>query len=76
MRSFLNYKYQLGLLTCSCVVISDTKSRPAHLSPADERLLTAGQQFKKKQHKGTIDVWWLFDDGGIDPFTTEVMLTS
>uniref|UniRef100_A0A3Q2YZW8 Solute carrier family 12 member 3 n=1 Tax=Hippocampus comes TaxID=109280 RepID=A0A3Q2YZW8_HIPCM len=22
------------------------------------------QQFKKKQGKGTIDVWWLFDDGG------------
>ncbi|KAA0714501.1 Solute carrier family 12 member 2 [Triplophysa tibetana] len=55
--------------TTSCqsspLIFKDTKSRPAHLSPADQRLLTAGQQFKKKQHKGTIDVWWLFDDGGL-----------
>uniref|UniRef100_A0A9J8CGV3 Solute carrier family 12 member 2 n=1 Tax=Cyprinus carpio carpio TaxID=630221 RepID=A0A9J8CGV3_CYPCA len=35
------------------------------LSPADEKLLTASQQFQKKQSKGTIDVWWLFDDGGL-----------
>ncbi|KAI7798279.1 solute carrier family 12 member 2-like [Triplophysa rosa] len=55
--------------TTSCqsspLIFKDTKSRPAHLSPADQRLLTASQQFKKKQHKGTIDVWWLFDDGGL-----------
>uniref|UniRef100_A0A8B9K9T7 Solute carrier family 12 member 2-like n=1 Tax=Astyanax mexicanus TaxID=7994 RepID=A0A8B9K9T7_ASTMX len=30
-----------------------------------EKLLAASQQFKKKQCKGTIDVWWLFDDGGL-----------
>uniref|UniRef100_A0A8C1V321 Solute carrier family 12 member 2 n=1 Tax=Cyprinus carpio TaxID=7962 RepID=A0A8C1V321_CYPCA len=35
------------------------------LSPADEKLLAASQQFQKKQSKGTIDVWWLFDDGGL-----------
>uniref|UniRef100_A0A4W6CVT6 Solute carrier family 12 member 2 n=1 Tax=Lates calcarifer TaxID=8187 RepID=A0A4W6CVT6_LATCA len=29
------------------------------------RLLESSQQFKKKQGKGTIDVWWLFDDGGL-----------
>jgi hypothetical protein len=23
-------------------------------------------QFQKKQKKGTIDVWWLYDDGGKD----------
>uniref|UniRef100_A0A672M4W3 Solute carrier family 12 member 2 n=1 Tax=Sinocyclocheilus grahami TaxID=75366 RepID=A0A672M4W3_SINGR len=33
--------------------------------PADEKLLAASQQFQKKQSKGTIDVWWLFDDGGL-----------
>ena len=22
-------------------------------------------QFTRKQKKGTIDVWWLYDDGGI-----------
>uniref|UniRef100_A0A8B9ETT7 Solute carrier family 12 member 1 n=1 Tax=Anser cygnoides TaxID=8845 RepID=A0A8B9ETT7_ANSCY len=25
----------------------------------------ASTQFKKKQGKGTIDIWWLFDDGGL-----------
>uniref|UniRef100_A0A4W4F460 Solute carrier family 12 member 2 n=1 Tax=Electrophorus electricus TaxID=8005 RepID=A0A4W4F460_ELEEL len=35
------------------------------LSIVDEKLLAASQQFKKKQRKGTIDVWWLFDDGGL-----------
>uniref|UniRef100_A0A673G0R9 Solute carrier family 12 member 2-like n=1 Tax=Sinocyclocheilus rhinocerous TaxID=307959 RepID=A0A673G0R9_9TELE len=43
----------------------DTKKPPMQLSPADEKLLTASQQFQKKQSKGTIDVWWLFDDGGL-----------
>uniref|UniRef100_A0A673IM99 Solute carrier family 12 member 2-like n=1 Tax=Sinocyclocheilus rhinocerous TaxID=307959 RepID=A0A673IM99_9TELE len=46
-------------------VVSDTKKPPMQLSPADEKLLTASQQFQKKQSKGTIDVWWLFDDGGL-----------
>uniref|UniRef100_A0A9J8D6P7 Solute carrier family 12 member 2 n=1 Tax=Cyprinus carpio carpio TaxID=630221 RepID=A0A9J8D6P7_CYPCA len=31
----------------------------------NEKLLAASQQFQKKQSKGTIDVWWLFDDGGL-----------
>lgn len=31
---------------------------------SDQRLLEASQQFQKKQGKGTVDVWWLFDDGG------------
>uniref|UniRef100_A0A7N6BR89 Solute carrier family 12 member 2 n=1 Tax=Anabas testudineus TaxID=64144 RepID=A0A7N6BR89_ANATE len=35
------------------------------LSLTDQRLLESSQQFKKKQGKGTIDVWWLFDDGGL-----------
>ncbi|CAG5917464.1 unnamed protein product [Menidia menidia] len=39
---------------------AETKSP---LSLADQRLLDTSQQFKKKQGKGTIDVWWLFDDG-------------
>uniref|UniRef100_A0A3B3BCR0 Solute carrier family 12 member 2 n=1 Tax=Oryzias melastigma TaxID=30732 RepID=A0A3B3BCR0_ORYME len=35
------------------------------LSLTDQRLLESSQQFKKKQGKGSIDVWWLFDDGGL-----------
>lgn len=38
---------------------------PMPLSVADQKLLEASQQFRKKQGKGTIDVWWLFDDGGM-----------
>ncbi|KAG7491024.1 solute carrier family 12 member 2-like [Solea senegalensis] len=41
---------------------TETKSP---LSLTDQRLLESSQQFKKKQGKGTIDVWWLFDDGGL-----------
>uniref|UniRef100_A0A8C1PZQ1 Solute carrier family 12 member 2 n=1 Tax=Cyprinus carpio TaxID=7962 RepID=A0A8C1PZQ1_CYPCA len=49
----------------SPLIFRDTKKPPLQLSPADEKLLTASQQFQKKQSKGTIDVWWLFDDGGL-----------
>ncbi|XP_062860454.1 solute carrier family 12 member 1 [Trichomycterus rosablanca] len=31
----------------------------------NQRLVDASSQFKRKQGKGTIDVWWLFDDGGL-----------
>lgn len=35
-----------------------------HVGEFNQRLLEASTQFKKKQGKGTIDIWWLFDDGG------------
>uniref|UniRef100_A0A6Q2WWU3 Solute carrier family 12 member 2 n=1 Tax=Esox lucius TaxID=8010 RepID=A0A6Q2WWU3_ESOLU len=41
------------------------KKRPQALNVADQRLLDASQLFKRKQGKGTVDVWWLFDDGGL-----------
>ncbi|XP_077328086.1 solute carrier family 12 member 1 isoform X2 [Lithobates pipiens] len=31
----------------------------------NQKLVEASEQFKKKQGKGTIDVWWIFDDGGL-----------
>ncbi|KAL3062367.1 hypothetical protein OYC64_002220 [Pagothenia borchgrevinki] len=46
----------------SPLITIDSKSP---LSLTDQRLLENSQQFKKKQGKGTIDVWWLFDDGGL-----------
>ncbi|KAM8866447.1 solute carrier family 12 member 2 [Synchiropus picturatus] len=49
-------------ITSSPLILRDTKSP---LSLTDQRLLESSQQFKKKQGKGTIDVWWLFDDGGL-----------
>uniref|UniRef100_A0A671KTW9 Solute carrier family 12 member 2 n=1 Tax=Sinocyclocheilus anshuiensis TaxID=1608454 RepID=A0A671KTW9_9TELE len=53
-----------GQKIMTCCTVKGIKP-PMQLSPADEKLLTASQQFQKKQSKGTIDVWWLFDDGGL-----------
>ncbi|XP_077200582.1 solute carrier family 12 member 2 isoform X2 [Paroedura picta] len=43
----------------------DPKGPSAPLNMADQRLLDASSQFQKKQGKNNIDVWWLFDDGGL-----------
>lgn len=43
----------------------DSKGHGVALNNADQRLLDASLQFQKKQGKSTIDVWWLFDDGGL-----------
>uniref|UniRef100_A0A4X2LBI9 Solute carrier family 12 member 2 n=1 Tax=Vombatus ursinus TaxID=29139 RepID=A0A4X2LBI9_VOMUR len=43
----------------------EPKGPVAPLNVADQRLLEASTQFQKKQGKNTIDVWWLFDDGGL-----------
>nr|XP_060617978.1 solute carrier family 12 member 2 isoform X1 [Anolis sagrei ordinatus] len=43
----------------------DPKGLPIPLNLADQRLLDASSQFQKKQGKNNIDVWWLFDDGGL-----------
>uniref|UniRef100_A0A8C8BLI6 Solute carrier family 12 member 2 n=1 Tax=Otus sunia TaxID=257818 RepID=A0A8C8BLI6_9STRI len=40
-------------------------SNQSPLNLADQRLLDASTQFQKKQGKSNIDVWWLFDDGGL-----------
>lgn len=40
-----------------------------HVSASNQNLpktiLDGISVFKKKQNKGTIDVWWLYDDGGL-----------
>uniref|UniRef100_A0A4W3I3H9 Solute carrier family 12 member 2 n=1 Tax=Callorhinchus milii TaxID=7868 RepID=A0A4W3I3H9_CALMI len=43
----------------------EVKGPSVPLNTADQKLLEASTQFQKKQGKGTIDVWWLFDDGGL-----------
>lgn len=43
----------------------EVKGSSVPLNMADQKLLQASSLFKKKQGKGTIDVWWLFDDGGL-----------
>ncbi|XP_025765026.1 solute carrier family 12 member 2 isoform X2 [Oreochromis niloticus] len=49
----------------SPAVQKDKRSPTVPLNVSDQRLLEASQQFQKKQGKGTVDVWWLFDDGGL-----------
>ncbi|NXD61532.1 S12A1 protein, partial [Eolophus roseicapillus] len=36
-----------------------------HVGEFNQKLLEASTQFRKKQGKGSIDIWWLFDDGGL-----------
>ncbi|XP_042790183.1 solute carrier family 12 member 2 isoform X2 [Panthera leo] len=43
----------------------ESKGPAVPLNVADQKLLEASTQFQKKQGKNTIDVWWLFDDGGL-----------
>ncbi|XP_072137825.1 solute carrier family 12 member 2 isoform X2 [Mobula birostris] len=43
----------------------EVKGPSVPLNMTDPKLLQASSVFQKKQVKGTIDVWWLFDDGGL-----------
>lgn len=36
-----------------------------NISPIAKEIFNAVTKFQKKQKKGTIDVWWLYDDGGL-----------
>ncbi|XP_070706519.1 solute carrier family 12 member 2 [Pempheris klunzingeri] len=54
-----------GKATTQPLLKKDKKSPTVPLNVSDQRLLEASQQFQKKQGKGTVDVWWLFDDGGL-----------
>uniref|UniRef100_A0A5F8GS99 Solute carrier family 12 member 3 n=1 Tax=Monodelphis domestica TaxID=13616 RepID=A0A5F8GS99_MONDO len=55
----------LDLSGRALVVVCQRACPVAPLNVADQRLLEASTQFQKKQGKNTIDVWWLFDDGGL-----------
>ncbi|XP_034050087.1 solute carrier family 12 member 1 [Thalassophryne amazonica] len=48
---------------------------PPQVAKLNERLMEASTQFKKKQPKGTIDVWWLFDDGGLTLLLPYILTT-
>ncbi|KAG8145036.1 hypothetical protein E2320_013414 [Naja naja] len=56
----LNFTKTMPKKDCSISTISSV-----HVGEFNQRLLEASIQFKKKQGKGSIDVWWLFDDGGL-----------
>ncbi|KAM9307272.1 solute carrier family 12 member 2 [Pholidichthys leucotaenia] len=54
-----------GKATTQPLLKKDKKSPTVPLNVSDQRMLEASQQFQKTQGKGTVDVWWLFDDGGL-----------
>uniref|UniRef100_A0A670YZA7 Solute carrier family 12 member 1 n=1 Tax=Pseudonaja textilis TaxID=8673 RepID=A0A670YZA7_PSETE len=56
----LNFTKAMPPKDCSISTISSV-----HVGEFNQRLLEASVQFKKNQGKGSIDVWWLFDDGGL-----------
>ncbi|XP_056268633.1 solute carrier family 12 member 1-like [Pseudoliparis swirei] len=48
---------------------------PPQVAKMNEKLMEASAQFQKKQPKGTIDVWWLFDDGGLTLLLPYILTT-
>ncbi|XP_075933845.1 solute carrier family 12 member 1 isoform X3 [Anarhichas minor] len=48
---------------------------PPQVAKMNEKLLEASARFQKKQPKGTIDVWWLFDDGGLTLLLPYILTT-
>ncbi|XP_075467778.1 solute carrier family 12 member 2-like isoform X2 [Ascaphus truei] len=45
--------------------VTDPQLSESMTSAGQKIFLEVSSQFQKKQGKGTIDVWWLFDDGGL-----------
>lgn len=43
----------------------DQRENRQNFLPIAKDILNAVTKFQRKQKKGTIDVWWLYDDGGL-----------
>ncbi|XP_063782125.1 solute carrier family 12 member 1 isoform X1 [Pseudophryne corroboree] len=64
IRRFFSKSSKLNITANSST--KDISPTPqVHGGEYNQRLVESSEQFKKKQGKGTIDVWWLFDDGGL-----------
>ncbi|XP_077568718.1 solute carrier family 12 member 1 [Stigmatopora nigra] len=48
---------------------------PPQVAKMNEKLVEASARFKNKQPKGTLDVWWLFDDGGLTLLLPYILTT-
>ncbi|XP_057692239.1 solute carrier family 12 member 1 [Corythoichthys intestinalis] len=48
---------------------------PPQVAKMNEKLVEASALFKTKQPKGTLDVWWLFDDGGLTLLLPYILTT-
>ncbi|MBN3277007.1 S12A1 protein, partial [Polyodon spathula] len=71
---------QIGCLSllyiCFFYIENTMKSAQSmHVGDINQRLMEASTQFKKKQGKGNIDVWWLFDDGGLTLLIPYILTT-
>ncbi|KAM4678153.1 solute carrier family 12 member 1 isoform 1-T1 [Discoglossus pictus] len=64
IRKFFHKSHKLNITKHSSKKDISTLP-PMHVGEYNQRLVEASGQFKKNQGKGTIDVWWLFDDGGL-----------
>ncbi|GCC20647.1 hypothetical protein chiPu_0019212 [Chiloscyllium punctatum] len=62
---FLNKTVKYSTNTLGVNDQKDFKVSAGHAADFNQRLLEASTQFQMNQGKGTIDVWWLFDDGGL-----------
>ncbi|XP_048376463.1 solute carrier family 12 member 1 isoform X4 [Stegostoma tigrinum] len=62
---FLNKAVKYSSNTLAVNAQKDFKISAGHASDFNQRLLEASTRFQMNQGKGTIDVWWLFDDGGL-----------
>uniref|UniRef100_A0AAY4E5X0 Solute carrier family 12 member 1 n=1 Tax=Denticeps clupeoides TaxID=299321 RepID=A0AAY4E5X0_9TELE len=63
-------------LTCTFLLSGPaTLPQSAEMAKVNQRLVDASTQFQKKIGKGTIDVWWLFDDGGLTLLLPYILTT-
>lgn len=68
MVNLYTVPWQLILTTQNTMVsfsYSGFKIATGYAANFNQRQLEASAQFQMNQGKGTIDVWWLFDDGGM-----------
>uniref|UniRef100_A0A8D3DRY3 Solute carrier family 12 member 1 n=1 Tax=Scophthalmus maximus TaxID=52904 RepID=A0A8D3DRY3_SCOMX len=65
----------LSFLPSFSPLVSVCGPPPPQVAKMNEKLLEASAQFTKKQPKGTIDVWWLFDDGGLTLLLPYILTT-
>uniref|UniRef100_A0A674MJI3 Solute carrier family 12 member 1 n=1 Tax=Takifugu rubripes TaxID=31033 RepID=A0A674MJI3_TAKRU len=52
-----------------------SRKHSQQIAKMNEQLMEASVQFKNKQPKGTIDVWWMFDDGGLTLLLPYILTT-
>ena len=43
------------------------------VNPLEVLVLTDVQQFQDKKRRGNIDIWWLYDDGGMPVMLAHIL---